>query len=368
MRLAVLVRCLLACLAVLVSPCLGQAAELPSFMLDLSSWTATDIVVAREAEPGDEKLSVLETWKGRLAAGDTLVVPEMRRFAEARSRTVVPWALRKETKPPVVVSGKRMVLFLKRGSPQTTGQDPARIRWEFANLFNAVEVSVVWSEGEAAYSFFQMMNPGPSLLSPIDWPEAKMKKRVAEIVRIQESLAKIAAIPAGERRATEAAAYVRSDVHEARGEAYRILAASGKPALPVLWKLLDEGSGVRDYETIDALAAAGGADVAPEFVRILDRESAFWKARAPSLQVGWWNGKGLSRSEVKSLQGRYSRVLHVLYGLRMMKFQESRKPVQAFRDYWRSLPQLEDRSGLNQMSQACDEIMKALDQDRSGSL
>ena len=78
-------------------------------------------------------------------------------------------------------------------------------------------MSVVWSEGEAAYSFFQMMNPGPSLLSPIDWPEAKMKKRVAEIVRIQESLAKIAAIPAGERRATEAAAYVRSDVHEARG-------------------------------------------------------------------------------------------------------------------------------------------------------
>ena len=90
-----------------------------------SSWTATDIVVAREAEPGDEKLSVLETWKGRLAAGDTLVVPEMRRFAEARSRTVVPWALRKETKPPVVVSGKRMVLFLKRApADDGTGSRP----------------------------------------------------------------------------------------------------------------------------------------------------------------------------------------------------------------------------------------------------
>jgi hypothetical protein len=354
-------RCLFACLAILVVPCPSRAAIKPSFMLDSSSWEATDIVVTTDAGLRDGKLSVLETWKGRLAARDTLVIPEMRRFAEAQSRTVESILRRKEAGPPIVVSGKRMALFLKRGSPQAAGQEPTHIRWQFANLYNAVEVSVVWFEGGSAFSFVQLMNHGPSLLTRIDCPEAEMKKRVPEIVRIQESLAKVAAIPAGEQRAIEAAAYVRSNVYDARKEAYNILAKCGKPAIPVLWKLLSGGAGARDDNTIDALAAAGGADVAPEFVRILDRESAFWKARAPSLQPGWWNGKGLSWSEVESLWTRYGRVLHVLYGLRTMKFQESRKPVQAFRDYWRSLPQLEDSSGLNQMSRACDEILKTLD-------
>jgi len=34
--------------------------------------------------------------------------------------------------------------------------------------------------------------------------------------------------------------------------------------------------------------------------------------------------------------------------------------VTEFRDFWRSLPQLDDKSGLNQMSEECDKILLAL--------
>jgi hypothetical protein len=225
---------------------------------------------------------------------------------------------------------------------------------------------VVWIEGESSYTFVQEMNPGPSLLTRIDYSEAKMKKKVMEIVGLQESLAKIAAIPAAEERATKAAAFVRADNYFARKEAYRILVGCKASAVPILRKMLeDEPTG--GSATIDALAAAGGSAVAPEFVQILDRESAFWNAKGPSLQQGWWNGTGLRWSEVETLRNRYCRVLSVLGGLRQMKIEGSRKSVQAFRDFWRSLPQLEDSSGLTQMSQACDEVLGALDQERDPS-
>jgi hypothetical protein len=259
-----------------------------------------------------------------------------------------------------------MIVFLKRASSQPANKETVRIRWEFANLYNIIDVSVVWIEEGSAYTFMQEMNPGPSLLTRIDGPEAKMKTKVVEIVHLQESLTKVAAIPAAEERATKAAAYVRSDNYFARKEAYRILADCKASAVPILRKMLqDEPTG--GSATIDALAAAGGSAVAPEFVQILDHESAFWKARAPTLEKGWWNGAGLQWSEVESLRDRYCRVLSVLGGLRQMKFQGSRKSVQAFRDSWRSMPQLEDSSGLTQMSQACDEVLKALDQNGNPS-
>ena len=336
--------------------------------MDSSAWKATDIVVATEYGLADGKLSVLEAWKGSLVAKDALVVPELRRFADAENRIVKSDHLvpKKEGTPPVVVSGKRMILFLKRASSQPANQETVRIHWEPVNGFGGFEVSVVWIKEESAYTFVQEMNPGPSQLTSIDYSETKMKKRVVEVVRLQESLATIAAIPATEERADKAAPYVRAQNYFACKEAYRILAGCGASAVPVLRKMLqNEPTG--GSATIDALAAAGGSAVAPEFVQILDSESAFWRARAPTLEKGWWNGAGLRWSEVEPLRDRYCMVLSVLGGLGQMKFEGSRKSVQAFRDYWRSLPQLDDKSGLTQMSQACDEVLKALDQGRSPS-
>jgi hypothetical protein len=46
--------------------------------------------------------------------------------------------------------------------------------------------------------------------------------------------------------------------------------------------------------------------------------------------------------------------------LRHARFADGKATVTAFRDYWRSLPQLEDRSGLNQMSEECDQLLAEL--------
>jgi hypothetical protein len=94
---------------------------------------------------------------------------------------------------------------------------------------------------------------------------------------------------------------------------------------------------------------------------MLKSELDFWRNTAPGLKQGWWNGHGLEQKQVGPLQDRYSRTLEILYSLRKLKPPACKNQVAEFRDYWRSLPQLEDTSGLNQMSQACDAVLKALD-------
>jgi hypothetical protein len=360
MRSSVICKCLFVILVVAMPANLAHGAIRPSFMLKSSAWEATDIVVASDAGLAEGRLTVIESWKGRLAAKDTLVIADLQRFADKAARTVQPnpWQKKKGDKPAIVVTGKRMILFLKRASSQPENQETARIRWEPAGVFKTFDVAVVWVEGPTSYSFVQVMNPGPSLLMPIDLTEAKLKAETSKITEIQESLARIAVIPSSDERAAKAAAYLRTDNYDAYEEAYRIMVGCKKSAVPILRKMLADrptsGSNI-----IDALAATGGSDVAPEFVHILNHELEFWKSKAPSLQKNWWNGQGLQWSEVESLRDRYCRAYSVLRGLRQMHYQQSRNSVQAFRNYWTSLPNL-DEIGNSQLTHACDDVLESL--------
>jgi len=96
---------------------------------------------------------------------------------------------------------------------------------------------------------------------------------------------------------------------------------------------------------------------------MVETELAFWKRAAPTLKQGWWNGEGLEWEQVEPLRIRYGVVLEVFYSLKKIRPPECRSAVTEFRDYWCSLPQLEDRSGLSQMSQACDAVLNALPRD-----
>jgi len=189
-----------------------------------------------------------------------------------------------------------------------------------------------------------------------------MRDRVREIVALRRALAAIEEVDAAEVRAAQAERHVHSELYFARKEAFNILAGCGDAALPILRMLLGDESNGRLYgDIIDAMGSAGGAQLGPEFIKIVDEELQFWRARAPSLEKGWWNGKGVEPPEVRLLRERYTKVLHVFRELRKMRLRDSRSAVQEFRRYWRSLPQLEDQSGLDQMSQACDAVLKALD-------
>jgi len=91
---------------------------------------------------------------------------------------------------------------------------------------------------------------------------------------------------------------------------------------------------------------------------ILRRGMLFWKRIAPGLKKGWWND--VYESETDRLRNRYSKALEALGALKKLKYLGSKKVVSEFRDLWRSFPQLEDKSGLDQMSKTCDELLADL--------
>jgi hypothetical protein len=64
--------------------------------------------------------------------------------------------------------------------------------------------------------------------------------------------------------------------------------------------------------------------------------------------------------ELEVLRNRYSKVLEALRSLGKLKAAGCREMVTEFRDFWRALPQLEDSSGLDQMSRECDSVLAAL--------
>jgi hypothetical protein len=109
------------------------------------------------------------------------------------------------------------------------------------------------------------------------------------------------------------------------------------------------------------LVKAGGKDVGRELTIMLEQELAFWQKTGPQLPLGWWNGGGLPWAEVERLRNRYSVTLEAVRGIGVARYREGQKVVTTLRDYWRSLPQLEDRSGLDQMSQECDRLLAALE-------
>jgi hypothetical protein len=346
------------------------AARRPSFMLDHSAWHATDIVIASEGDTVDGNLTVHETWKGHLAPGNALSIPDLDAFASKEARTIkFPWKSRNANTPPIILSGRRMILFLKHPVPIAGKMHNLEsAHWQPASFFREMRVSVAWVEQQHVYAFTQIVNPGPSLLMSQGLSEEEMKERVSKIEEIQGALAEIAADANPGERANDAAEYVHSDIQYARKEAFRILAECKAEAVPVLRSLLsDEANSNQCDHIVDALASAGGAELGLEFTELVEEELKFWKARAPFLKVGWWKGTGLERKDVSTFRNRYSKILHVLYGLRKMQYEDSIESVRAFRDYWRSLPQLEDKTGLDQMSQTCDAILKTLNDKKETS-
>jgi hypothetical protein len=162
---------------------------------------------------------------------------------------------------------------------------------------------------------------------------------------------------------------------------FRVLGGCGQEALPHLRSLLAEGNRTHLYRTavtapasaestaalgqlhqptpcVTALVHAGGAAVVPEFTAMVEAEFAFWKTTASTLEQRWWNN--MDDKRLGALRERYGFVLTILRSLKELRSPDCRPAVTAFRNYWRSLPQLEDPSGLDRMSQACDAVHTAL--------
>jgi hypothetical protein len=202
-----------------------------------------------------------------------------------------------------------------------------------------------------------VMNPGPSILVPWDMGLDKMKDRVREIRRIQLELAKVI-VEDSSVRAEGLKVYVRSDVREAQQLALSELGKCGPKALTTIREMLsDPAFADDDAELVKAFAEAGGESVGEELDRRLQEQLRFWQATAPTLSVGWWNQ---DPSPHAPLRERYMQTWELIRALQRVHYHPALITAEQLGSLWRSLPQLNDPSGLNQMATECDRLVDNL--------
>ena len=335
----------------------ARAGIRPSFNLEDVSWQATHILVVTEGERIDGNVEVLESWKGGLTQGTVLRIPPLASYKDPSRRVVAPWwweRIESQDQPSLSVTGTRMVLFLREKEAGAAGRN----RWMGASSYGGMQVSVVWVEEDETYAFIQQVNPGDSLLTPLNKSEGELEEQVAQILKIRDDFDR-ALLLDSEDRAEALGQLVRSEVFPARVAAFEELERCGEAALPVLRELLRDESLPSHTEVVRIMARVGGDRVGPELAALVESELQHWRQVAPALRPGWWNDISSKPEQTSALRERYSVLLEALRGLKEIRYRGAEGVATELRDFWRSLPQLEDPSGLDQMSKECDSLLEA---------
>jgi len=356
----------------------------PSFDLDHNAWEATHILMV-ETTLQDDTFEVVESWKGDLQPGQRITIPELRPGAGGVPISPYPgdeWYQDDDnstsTKIPKQTPGSRLVLFLKRGnqaqpSLDANGQEESP-EWVPANLFHDMKTAAVWIDGATLYCFVQTMNPGPSVLvrcppryewdkTKAEWKEtamtpAALRERVDHVIRVQSELKTAIQTEDPASRTEQLRTFVRSDVGPAQSLAFEGLAKAGPSALPVLRAMLDDPEYTDLKESVmHAYVQAGGSALGQDLSARLESELAFWRATGPSLAPGWWNEDA---SPNAPLRQRYVETLEILHGLATSRPFSALNTAIELRDFWRSLPQLNDSSGLYRMADECDQLVQQI--------
>jgi hypothetical protein len=109
-------------------------------------------------------------------------------------------------------------------------------------------------------------------------------------------------------------------------------------------------------DLVRAIAGAAGPQAGKELTAILQEELAYWKAMGPKLKAGWWNADPAEPRE--ALRNRYTILDTDLRVLASLSYQPARDIVTQIRAFWSSLPQLNDKSGLDQIIEECDKVLR----------
>lgn len=365
-----------------ISLCAQMLAGIrPSFNLNYSAWDATHIVLVRPAtSPG--MFEVVESWKGDLLPGEHVVVPELKPPSDAipisvyrqthDDGTLIYSSESKATKIPANSPELRMVLFLKfKSDEKTPGQtriDPALRQWKSADAFSdAMNASVLWIDSGEIYAFKQIMNPGPSVLVKLAdysgsryrmFSEDGVKERTTEVIKIQNELTEIVRVEDQSLRAERLKPYVRSEIFEASRFALEELGKAGVPAVPTILAMLDDPAFFDSSgDLVKVLVEAGGTTVGKDLALHLEKQLAFWRQTGPSLSFGWWNQDITPHAPLRQ---QYSQTYQLLIALEEIHYTPALNTALELRDFWRSLPQLNQRSGLDQMSNEADSLVREL--------
>ena len=351
----------------------ASAGLRPSFDPEGCSWRATDIVVVTEGSQIDGNFKVLETWKGDLKPGQMISVPELASFKDQAARLIYSsaWYDTEHYGKPRYVSGERMILFLRDANKphDDTEDDTRRTResdtntgcWKPTNpVGTEMQYSTAWIENGKVYCFVQIMNPGESVLVS-SGTETELKTEVDCVVSTQASLNVALAITDVAARAESLEPFAKDSISWASNRAFAGLTECGGAALPVLRRMLDDESlGELRENVVEAFAKAGGIVVGPELTSWLEKEVEFWRRIGPTLQSGWWNGKGFGSEQwkaieaVKPLRKRYGVLLHGIYAVGAIRYAPAERVLIELNNLSRSVPQLD----FDQISDACDEVLR----------
>ncbi|HXZ81744.1 MAG TPA: hypothetical protein VEG30_17585 [Terriglobales bacterium] len=256
-----------------------------------------------------------------------------------------------------------MILFLKTAAGEQANADgTARAEWKSPDIIGDIKASVVWIDGDHLYRFTQPINPGPSVLSELPGSEATIRKRVEEIAAIQEDMKAALSFKDGSERAGRLKPYVNSQILPVQQFALEQLGQSGPAAVSAIREMLDDPAYADEAsELVKALVLAGGRTVGEELNRRLRQDLAFWKSTGPSLSQGWWNEDARIHAPLRE---RYSQTYQLILGLQETRYPPALETATELRDFWRSLPQLNDPSGLNEIADECNKLIQRLRSDR----
>ena len=342
----------------------------PSFGLDYSAWHATHIVVVTTTTDGST-FEVLETLKGDLKAGERIVIPQLRPTPKAIPISLYPKSWEEAVGGgvneviPKQLPGSRMILFLQSGEEMPTKNKTEKTgqrSWKPADILGEMKASVLWIDGSQVYCFIQLMNPGPSVFFESHISEQKVRDRVIEVANAQRELVSSVAESDGALRAERLKPFVQSDIFLARSFALDELGKAGSAAVPTIRGMLDDPAFRNEASGLaKALALAGGEGVGEELNKRLQQNLAFWKSAGPTLGQGWWNQDLYSGTP---LRGRYSVTYELVIALEHTHYSPARRTAIELRNFWRSLPQLNDPS--DQMANECDKLIDQLQPENPG--
>lgn len=367
-------------LGFLLVPLTVFAGIRPSFMLDSCAWKASHIVIATEGDVIDGNLSVLESLKGDLRIGESIVIadfagfnnPELRqvgtemeflnfradqyRLAPAKrpnriildSGTGPQQAIRRQA-----ISCSRFVLFLMDEDSGST-----KI-WKPAAPFGGFFVSAVWLESHGTYGFYQTMNPGPSELVKLYSSESRIRELITEIIKAQDSLGKALAITEKAQRAEALEPLMRTSSVLVKRIALEEIGKCWPSARPVFLRLMQDTSMLDNSIFLFAsYIETGDEQAGPELTAMVRQEFKFWKEMAPKLPAGWW--RVVDKSAPDNLQNRYDRIYYLLGALTKLRFVGCKELIIELREFWRSQPVLGDSYWLKQLNRECDKLLAEL--------
>ncbi|TND09501.1 MAG: hypothetical protein FD123_1092 [Bacteroidetes bacterium] len=344
----------------------------PEFDLSRLAWNATHILVAKGTDH-QKKFEIIESWKGELKTGAIISVPYLDDF-EFSTNDKSAWNEENDLRIERNKQFNRVILFLRRNEQgQWQSAYFSSEEWKeysgkaYGMTTNAdkeyMKISMAWSEDTATFAFFQMMNPGPRMLSSCDKSEKEFKRYVLNIAARKNRFEQNRLISTLSVRADSLKPYLLDNlVYDMRSDIAPVLRSCGTEGARAMEEVLHTDSMLYMHTGILQLFSFNfGEEICPHLIRLLNDDRKYWESQAGKKKMTLAEnnfGYGSAPPEFRRRADWNGRTYYITAYLSDRKCTEGRKALQAFYDFWFSHPEF-DPTGKDQVSSTLKEFKAA---------